>query len=277
MRFMKLLSRCEICPRECGVNRLEGQKGSCGVGAKPLVSSAFLHFGEERCLVGYGGSGTIFFSGCNLKCVYCQNYEISQLRMGEEIEVEDLARIMSSLVLKGAENINFVTPTHQLPFILEALEIIGKPHIPLVYNCGGYEKVETLRLLEGVIDIYMPDFKYGDDELALKYSGVTGYTSIALKALEEMVRQQGTPVFERRMLKKGVLVRHLVLPNNLDSSFKVLQLLEPFKDYILLNVMDQYHPEYRAGNYPEINRRLKMDEYAAVLSKAHDMGFRVIN
>ena len=274
---MKLLSRCEICPRECGVNRLEGQKGSCGVGAKPLVSSAFLHFGEERCLVGYRGSGTIFFSGCNLKCVYCQNYEISQLKMGEEIEVEDLARIMSSLVLKGAENINFVTPTHQLPFILEALEIIGKPHIPLVYNCGGYEKVETLKLLEGVIDIYMPDFKYGDDELALKYSGVTGYTSIALKALEEMVRQQDTPVFEGRVLKKGVLVRHLVLPNNLDSSFKVLQLLEPFKDCILLNVMDQYHPEYRAGNYPEINRRLKMDEYAAVLSKAHDMGFRVIN
>jgi len=274
---MKLLSRCEICPRECGVNRLEGQKGSCGVGAKPLVSSAFLHFGEERCLVGYGGSGTIFFSGCNLKCVYCQNYEISQLKIGEEIEVEDLARIMTSLVLKGAENINFVTPTHQLPFILEALEIIGKPHIPLVYNCGGYEKVETLRLLEGVIDIYMPDFKYGDDELALKYSGVTGYTSIALKTLEEMVRQQGTPVFEGRVLKKGVLVRHLVLPNNLDSSFKVLQLLEPFKDCILLNVMDQYHPEYRAGNYPEINRRLKMDEYAAVLSKAHDMGFRVIN
>jgi len=277
MKFMKLLSRCEICPRECGVNRLEGQKGSCGVGAKPLVSSAFLHFGEERCLVGYRGSGTIFFSGCNLKCVYCQNYEISQLKMGEEIEVEDLAGIMTSLVLKGAENINFVTPTHQLPFILEALEIIGKPHIPLVYNCGGYEKVETLKLLEGVIDIYMPDFKYGDDELALKYSGVTGYTSIALKALEEMVRQQDTPVFEGRVLKKGVLVRHLVLPNNLDSSFKVLQLLEPFKDYILLNVMDQYHPEYKAENYPEINRRLKMDEYAAVLSKAHDMGFRVTN
>lgn len=277
MNPMDLLKSCELCPRKCGVNRLEGEKGVCGIGGKPVVSSAFPHFGEERCLVGSGGSGTVFFTGCNLKCVYCQNYEISHLMAGEEMEIDDLMRVIESLENLGVENINLVTPTHQIAFIMAGFEKAGRPEIPVVYNCGGYENPEILKLLEDYVDIYMPDFKYGFDEIALRYSKVERYTEYALESLREMVKQKPQPIFKGKVLVEGVLVRHLVLPNNVESSLKVLKLLKPFKDSILLNVMNQYRPMYRAPEYPEIDRRLSVKEYTYILESALDLGFNVIN
>ncbi|MDI3517149.1 MAG: putative pyruvate formate lyase activating enzyme [Thermotogota bacterium] len=226
--------------------------------------------------MGRGGSGTIFFTGCNLKCVFCQNYEISQLLYGREITLEDLRSIARSLEINGAENVNLVTPTHQVAFILESFSRYGKPDIPVVYNCGGYEKVETLKLLENVVDIYMPDFKYGYDDLAKRFSGCGDYVERALEALEEMVNQQPAVVIENGVMKKGVLVRHLILPGYVDSSLKVLELLQPYRDSILLNVMDQYRPQYRAREFGELSHPLKVEEFRTVLIKAKEMGFVLV-
>jgi len=275
--YFRLLLQCNLCPRECGVNRLEGEIGVCGVGGHPKVSSAFLHFGEERCLVGRGGSGTVFFSGCNLKCIFCQNYEISQLHQGGEITVESLAQIVKTLEVRGAENVNLVTPTHQVAFILEAFDRYGKPSVPVVYNCGGYEKKETLYLLKGVVDIYMPDFKYGDNALSKRFSGCDDYVERALEAVETMVTQQPVPVVEDGVLKKGVLVRHLVLPNFVKSSIRVLELLNPYRESILLNVMAQYRPLYQAWAFKELSRPLKTDEFQMVKNEARRMGFTLVN
>ncbi len=264
--FYRKLERCDLCPRNCGVNRLKGEKGACGVANSPVVSSWGPHFGEERILVGRGGSGTVFFTYCNLKCVYCQNYEISQLGIGKEITVEDLLRIFTELQDMGVENLNLVTPTHQIPFIVDALERMER-EIPVVYNCGGYESVDTIISLEGSVDIYMPDFKYSDPELGERLSGVKDYPKFALEALKVMTDQVGEPVIRNGVMKKGVLVRHLVLPGFLENSFGVIDLLSTLEPKPLVNIMAQFHPAYRAKEYG-LDRFITRDEYLKVVEYA---------
>jgi len=216
-----ILRDCTLCPRRCRVNRLKGERGACRTGSLPVVSSHGPHFGEERPLVGRHGSGTIFLTWCNMRCLFCQNYDISQLGEGRELSPEELGEMMLSLWRQGCHNINFVTPTHQVPQIVAALPhaIEGGLDIPLVYNCGGYEDVATLRLLEGIFDIYLPDFKYGDDEVALRFSGVPNYVAAAKGALREMYRQVGDlELDDGGVAVRGVLVRHLVLPEGLAGT-----------------------------------------------------------
>lgn len=269
------LSPCRLCPNECGVDRLSGEKGLCQVGDKPMVSSYGPHFGEERPLVGFGGSGTIFFTYCNMACVYCQNWEISHLGEGEEISVRDLARIMLLLQARGCHNLNLVTPTHQVPFIVEALKLAAEEglRLPLVYNCGGYESVETLRLLEGIVDIYMPDFKYADEAVAAKLSKVKGYPQKAKEALKEMHRQVGDLVLEEGLAVRGLLVRHLVLPGDLSGTKEVLTFIaREISPHTYVNLMDQYHPCGEARKYPPLDRVLFREEYEKALKWAREVG-----
>ncbi|MCX7995237.1 MAG: radical SAM protein [candidate division WOR-3 bacterium] len=267
-QFYRMLSPCRLCPRECGVDRLNGETGNCNAGLKPKVSSYHQHFGEEYCLVGRFGSGTIFFTHCNLHCVYCQNYDISQHGIGREITAERLAEMMIELQELGCHNINLVTPTPWVPQIVEALGIAQENNltVPVVYNCGGYESVEILRMLEGIIDIYMPDVKYGDNEKGKKYSGVHDYWDVVKKALKEMHRQVGDLVIEDGIARKGLLIRHLVLPNGLSDTKNCLEFIanEISKDSFV-NVMDQYYPAYNASRYPELNRRITPREYMSAL------------
>lgn len=270
----KKLESCDLCPRRCGVNRMKGEKGVCRVANTPVVSSWGPHFGEERILVGKNGSGTVFFTYCNLKCVYCQNYEISQLGIGEEISVEELAGIFSRLQDMGVENLNLVTPTHQVPFIVKALEMIEK-RVPVVYNCGGYESVEVLELLEGYVDIYMPDFKYSDEELARELSGVEDYPNIALEALKVMVKQAGEPVIEGGRMKRGVLVRHLILPGYMENTFGVIDLIATLEPKPLVNVMAQFRPVYKATLHG-LHRAITRKEYLEAVDYAEKKGLRLI-
>lgn len=269
-----LLKECTLCPRQCLARRLEGETGTCRVGSKPIVSSYGPHFGEERPLVGYYGSGTIFFTYCNLNCLYCQNYTISHEGDGEEVDASKLAAMMLYLQRQGCHNINFVTPTHQVPQILEALPIAieGGLEVPLVYNCGGYEAVETLRLLEGVFDIYMPDFKYGDPEPAARYSKARDYPEVARAAFKEMHRQVGDLVInEKGIAQRGLLVRHLVLPEDQAGTEKVMRFLaEEVSRDTYVNVMDQYRPCYKAYQYPLISRRPTASEYQRAVKAALD-------
>ncbi len=279
-KLEEILSSCTLCPRNCKVNRLKKETGYCRTFEKPYISSAFPHFGEEKELVGYHGSGTIFFSNCNLSCVFCQNWEISASGEGRYIEYEDLADIMLELQKRGCHNINLVTPTHQIYGIFKALYWASKRglQLPIVYNCGGYENIETLKILEGVIDIYMPDFKYGSNEMGIKYSDCNNYFSIAKAALKEMFRQVGELIIdEYGLLKRGLLVRHLVLPNNVENSFKVLDFLaEEVSTKILLNIMDQYYPAYKSSFYPELSRRITKTEYNEVIERAKKLGFKYL-
>jgi len=266
-----LLSPCRLCPRECRVNRTAGELGNCRAGFKPKVSSYHQHFGEEYCLVGRFGSGTIFFTHCNLHCVYCQNYDISQHGIGREITIENLARMMMELQELGCHNINLVTPTPWVPQIVEALSLAEQNglNIPIVYNCGGYESVETLKMLEGIIDIYMPDIKYGDNKKGEKYSKVPDYWDVVRKALKEMHRQVGDLIIENGIAKKGLLIRHLVLPNDLADSKKCLEFItNEISENTFVNIMDQYYPAYRANEYPELSRRIKPKEYIEVVESA---------
>lgn len=268
------LEKCDLCPRRCGVNRLGGEKGVCRVANTPVVSSWGPHFGEERILVGKNGSGTVFFTHCNLKCVYCQNYEISQLGIGEEITVEELANIFSKLQDMGVENLNLVTPTHQIPFIVKALEMVERK-VPVVYNCGGYESTEVLELLEGYVDIYMPDFKYSDGELAMELSGVKDYPTVALEALKVMVKQVGEPVIEGGTMKRGVLIRHLILPDRLENTFGVIDLIATLEPKPLVNVMAQFRPAYKAPLYG-LQRGITRREYLEAVNYAEKKGLRLI-
>jgi putative pyruvate formate lyase activating enzyme len=247
------------------VNRLKDERGFCRIGRLARVYSYAPHFGEEPPLVGTHGSGTIFFSGCNLACVFCQNYEISQMDQGRDVEAEGLARMMLSLQDRGCHNINLVTPSHVVPQILEALLLAreGGLEVPLIYNSGGYDSFNTLRLLEGIFDIYMPDMKYGFDEMALKYSGAPGYTAVARAAIREMHRQVGDlSMNEEGIAERGLLVRHLVLPGGLAGTEVVVRFLsEEISRNTYLNVMEQYYPEYNACSYPELERRITMKEY----------------
>lgn len=276
-----LLKECRLCPRNCRVNRLEGKKGFCRTGSRPIVSSWGPHFGEERPLVGRHGSGTIFFTHCNLGCLYCQNWTISHLGEGEETTAQRLADIMLMLQAQGCHNINLVTPTHQTPMIVEAIYIARDRglEIPIVYNCGGYESLETLRLLEGIIEIYMPDIKYMSREFAKKYSLAPDYPEIVRAAIKEMHRQVGDLIIDKRGIAvKGLLVRHLVLPNNISGTEEVVRFIaeEVSKD-TYINIMDQYRPCYRAFEFPELSRRITPEEYNSAIKAAIKAGLKRID
>ncbi|MEK6691985.1 MAG: radical SAM protein [Nitrospirota bacterium] len=274
----KILEECTLCPRNCKVNRLEGEKGICKTGILPFISSYNPHFGEERPLVGRHGSGTIFMARCNLLCIFCQNYTISHLGEGDEITLEEFSNIMLYLQNLGCHNINFVTPTHQVPQILGAIEIaIGKGlRIPLVYNSGGYESVETLKILEGIFDIYMPDFKYSDPEPALRYSKAKNYPETVKAAIKEMHRQVGDLIVnERGIALRGLLVRHLILPEGLAGTREVVRFLaEEISKDTYLNVMDQYYPCYKAFENPPLNRRITGKEFSDAVRMAIEAGLR---
>lgn len=270
------LSPCRACPRYCKVDRLSDEKGMCRTGAKASVSSYAPHFGEESPLVGSGGSGTIFFTHCNLYCLFCQNYEISHQGQGIETDAGRLAAIMVSLQRQGCHNINFVTPSHVVPQILAALPeaVENGLTVPLVYNSSGYDSVETLELLEGIVDIYMPDFKFWSKESAKLYAKAADYPEVAQKAILEMHRQVGDLVVDEKGLAvKGLLVRHLVMPGGLDETREILGFLArgvSVDTYV--NVMDQYRPCGEAYHCPPIDRRLGSDEYGKALKMAEDAG-----
>jgi putative pyruvate formate lyase activating enzyme len=275
-RAAQILTSCTLCPRRCGVNRLVGEVGFCRVGQRAIISSAGPHFGEEAPLVGRHGSGTIFFSGCNLGCLFCQNYDISHLIAGREMSQEELAEQMLFVQGLGCHNVNLVTPTHVVPQILGALALARRQGLglPLVYNCGGYESVETLRLLDGVVQIYMPDFKYGDNDAGKKYSCVDDYFDRASEALREMHRQVGDLVLdERGIAQKGLLIRHLVLPGGLAGTEKVMEFIaQELSPNSYVNVMAQYHPQYRAREFPELDRRITSQEYQRAVEIAGEKG-----
>ncbi|MFN4197038.1 MAG: radical SAM protein [Caldimicrobium sp.] len=273
----ELMSPCRLCPNECKVDRLSGEKGYCKVGAKPMVASYGPHFGEERPLVGESGSGAIFFTYCNMACVYCQNWEISHLGEGEEISVQNLAKIMLILQVWGCHNINLVTPTHQVPFIVEAIKIAAEQglNLPIVYNCGGYESLETLKLLEDIIDIYMPDIKYMDNAVALKLSKVKNYREIVREAVKEMHRQVGDLIIEKGIAKQGLIIRHLVLPGDLSQTEEVIKfVVEEISQNTYFNLMDQYRPCGDAWKYPPLDRMITKEEWNKALDLAKKYGLK---
>ena len=273
---LALLKSCQICPRRCQVDRLEDERGYCRTGRCARVASYAPHFGEEPPLVGHSGSGTIFFSGCNLSCVFCQNWDISQEDLGHEVKAEELAKMMLALEDSGCHNINLVTPTHVVPQILEALVLAREEglSVPLVYNSGGYDSAEALLLLDGIIDIYMPDAKYGQDGPAQKYSAAPGYTTVNKAALKEMHRQVGDlQMDEEGIALQGLLVRHLVLPADAAGTEEVVRFIsQEISVHTYLNVMAQYHPEYQACRYPELSRAITAREYAQALHLAEKAG-----
>ncbi len=278
----EMMRRCALCPRKCRFDRTAGESGTCRIGPDPVVSSYGPHFGEERPLVGTGGSGTIFFTGCNLKCSFCQNYEISHLGRGYPMETARLAGVMVYLQSRGCHNINLVTPTHQLPAIIDALSRAVELglSLPIVYNCGGYESVETLRALDGIVDIYMPDMKYGDNAAGLRLSGVPDYWDRNREAVSEMHRQVGDlEIVESRnryaTATRGLLVRHLILPNGLAGTASVVRFIATeigARTYI--NLMDQYRPCYEAVGDADIGRLITDVEYSEAVKLARAAGIR---
>ena len=276
--MLEKLENCTICPHQCGVDRKKGQIGRCQAKDTVKIALYSVHFFEEPCISGEKGSGTIFFSHCNLNCLYCQNYEISQLGKGKEYTIEQLAEIMLKQQNLGVANINLVTPTSYVPQIIEAIKIAKKNglNIPIVYNTNSYEKIETLKMLDGYIDIYLPDLKYADDKLGKKYSNINQYFEIATKAIQEMRRQVGTAIFDSNgMMKKGVIIRHLVLPNYIENSKKVLKWLKENihpEDYI--SIMAQYFPTYLAKQDKFINRKLTTKEWEEIENYIDKLDFK---
>ena len=270
------LTHCELCPRECGVDRTKGEKGFCRTGRYAVVSSYNPHFGEESPLVGTGGSGTIFFTHCNLLCVFCQNYEISHQGMGDEVGPQILGRMMVQLQNWGCHNVNFVTPSHVVPQILEALPVaieLGL-RVPLVYNTGGYDKVETLRLLEDVFDIYMPDIKFMDPQVAKRFCKAPDYPEVVREAVKEMHRQVGDLLLdERGIAYRGLLVRHLVMPHGLAQTPQVMKYLaDEISPNTYVNIMDQWRPCGEAHLHPDLSRRISRQEYEEALEAARSVG-----
>ncbi len=259
-------TNCTLCPRRCGVDRAAGEKGWCGAPAAALVAKTMIHRWEEPALAPNGKSGAIFFGGCTLGCVYCQNRAISQKPVGQEMDSSKLRTVMEELTAQGAENIDLVTPTHYLPTILPALE--RKIGVPVVYNCGGYERVETLKALEGKIDIYLPDLKYADPDLARGLSAARNYFPVAKAAIREMVRQTGSPQWEGDKLVKGTVIRHLILPGQVENSLRILDWIgETFTPgEVLVSLMRQYTPMEATKGMPPLDRRVTDEEYDAVLS-----------
>lgn len=265
-----MLEHCRLCPRKCGVNRLKNEKGFCKTGLKPIIYSCLLHRGEEPPVSGSNGSGTIFFSYCNMACAYCQNFEFSQQGGGREASCEELAGMMLRLQKLKAHNINLVTPTHILPQILQALNtaIAGGLNIPLVYNTSGYELPEVIKLLEGIVDIYLPDMRYADSEVSLKYSSAPDYPEYNRQAVKEMFRQVGLPeINQEGVIKKGLIIRHLVLPEGLSGSEEIMRFIsEELSSESFIGLMSQYAPYHRAALFPEISRRLTRKEYSRAQS-----------
>ncbi len=270
------LENCRLCPRECQVNRLKDEKGTCRTGLSAMVSSFNPHFGEERPLVGRNGSGTIFMTHCNLLCVFCQNWEISHLGEGRKVNSTTLAGMMLDLQRRGCHNINFVTPSHAVPQILDALPaaVEGGLHVPLVYNTGGYDAVESLKLLEGIFDIYMPDFKIWDPEMAREYLKTADYPEKAREAIKEMHRQVGDLTLdEKGIALKGILLRHLVMPGGIAGTRNIMRFIAgEISPNTYVNVMDQYHPCGNAKKYPLLDRAISRDEYEETLMAAHEEG-----
>ena len=276
----ELLKECRVCPRDCKVNRLKDEKGYCKTGRNVYVASYFPHRGEEFPIRGFNGSGTVFFSYCNLGCVYCQNYDISQLGEGREVSPEELAAIMLYLQEEGCHNINWVTPSHIVPQLLEALYIAAKKglKIPIVYNTSSYDSLETLKLLDGVVDIYLADLKYLKEEYGRKYSKVKNYPEVAREAIKEMHRQVGDLKTDKNGIAyKGILVRHLVLPNDISTTKQVLKFLKNVSPDMHVNIMAQYYPYYNAFDYPEISRRITTKEYFDALDYAEKLGLKIVN
>lgn len=269
-----IMESCELCPRKCGVNRLDGEEGYCRSGEDLIVSSIHPHFGEEEPLVGMYGSGTIFLCNCNLGCIYCQNYEISHFGNGTRMSATELAIGMIRLQKMGCHNINLVTPTHFVPQLVKSIKIAAEKglRIPIVYNCGGYERKETLELLEGIIDIYMPDIKYSDRINAKKYSNAQDYFDICREAVKEMYAQVGDLKIENRIAEMGLLIRHLVLPNGISGSKEVLRFISELSKESYVNIMAQYRPMYRAYEYEELSRPVKISEYRSVMRIARGFG-----
>ncbi len=274
----ELLNPCRVCPRNCAVDRSSGELGFCGVGVEPLLSSAGPHFGEESCLVGRGGSGTIFLAGCNLGCVFCQNYDISHQRSGEAVSVADIVKVMLSLEAHGCENVNLVSPTHVAPQMLDAIVRAREAglSVPLVWNSGGYESVAMLRLLDGHVDIYMPDIKYADNDVARRFSDAGDYWTIAREAIREMHRQVGDLEIVGGVARRGLLVRHLILPEGRAGTQAVVDFLaEEISSNTFINVMGQYRPQYQAGRFPELDRRPTDQEIREGRDYARRRGMRL--
>lgn len=271
-----IYQNCKLCPRECGVDRTVS-KGFCGQTDKIKIARADLHFWEEPCISGTDGSGTVFFSGCTLKCCFCQNFEISQEYKGYIVSEKELCEIFLMLQDKGAHNINLVSATQFLPSVIKAIELARpKLKIPIVYNCGGYESVNTVKALDGYVDIFLPDLKYHDDLLASKFSSCKDYFSTAISAIKQMHKQVGNPKFDDNgIMRSGVIVRHLVLPNHRDDSIKLLEELSYRfkKDEIIVSLMSQYIPMHKAFEFKDLSRRVSTFEYNKVLSHLNTLGF----
>lgn len=265
---MEELKQCKICPHNCNVNRLNGKIGRCKCADKIKIALASVHNYEEPCISGINGSGTIFFSNCNMNCIYCQNYEISQLGKGKEISIKELADIFINQQEKGVNNINLVTPTMYAFQIIEAIKLAKKNGliIPIIYNTNGYEKIETLKALQGYIDVYLPDLKYYSNKLSIKYSKVNNYFSVATEAIKEMYRQVGTPKFnEDGIMQRGIIIRHLVLPNYIQNSKNILKWIkENMPQDVYVSIMAQYFPTYKAKEDELLNRKLTKKEYKEI-------------
>ena len=272
------LKKCEICPHNCKANRLEGKEGRCKCNNKVKLALASVHRFEEPCISGKNGSGTVFFSGCNLNCKFCQNYEISQLGKGVEISIDELADVFIKQQEKGVHNINLVTPTMYVYQIMEAIKIARKNglNIPIIYNSNGYENVQTIKDLEGYIDVYLPDLKYYDNDLGLKYSGIKNYFQYASKTILEMYNQVGGPQFdENGIITSGVMIRHLVLPNNIENSKNVLRWIkENINEDVYINIMAQYFPTYKAKDIKELNRKLTKEEYEEIENFVYELDIK---
>ena len=274
---MNYFKNCNLCPRKCNIDRTK-QKGLCGFKNKMFVARTSLHYWEEPPISSITGSGCIFFSGCNLKCIFCQNKEISTNLVGKSISIKDFSDICLNLEKMKAKNINLVTPTHFVPLIIKGIKLARKKglKIPIVYNSSGYEDINTIKMLDGYIDIYLPDFKYYDDSLGVKYSNVYNYSKYCMEALKEMYRQVGPTKYNKdKTLKKGMIVRHLVLPDHYKDSLKIIKYLyDNYKDNIIISIMNQYTPLYNFKKYPNLNRKITNYEYNKVINYALDIGVK---
>ena len=271
------MNLCNLCPRKCNVDRSK-ENGVCGATDKMKIARAALHYWEEPCISGEEGSGTIFFTYCNLKCIFCQNYQISKNHIGQEITIEEFADICLKLQSQKARNINLVTPTHFVPLIIEGLKLAKEKglKIPIVYNTSGYETIETIKMLDGLIDIYLPDLKYMDDSLAIKYSHAPNYFEYAKNAILEMVKQVGKPIFDKNgIMKKGVIVRHLVLPHHQEDSKNIIKYLyETYQDDIYISIMNQYTPVRKFERYQNLNEKVTEEIYQEIIDYALDIGIK---
>lgn len=273
-----MLEKCNLCPHNCNVNRLNNQLGRCKASDKIKIALASLHYYEEPCISGNSGSGTVFFSNCNMNCKFCQNYEISWEEKGKIVTTEHLAKIFINLQSKGANNINLVTPTIYVYQIIEAIKIAKEKglNIPIVYNSNGYENADTIKMLNGYIDVYLPDFKYFDNNIAFKYSGIKNYYEISTKCIKEMYKQVGPPILNNKgIIQKGLIIRHLILPNNIENSKNVLKWLkENMDENVYISIMAQYFPCYKAKDIEELNRKLTKLEYEEIENYVYKLNIK---